>query len=151
MDWDRICYTPYSIFEFFLKPEAMNEACQALLGSPAWPPVMNFTEYALLFAIVCALEAPLYLNIRSLSWRMRFAALIKLNLATHPLITYAWPLLLNHYQVSTASLILSGEFFAFVTEMLLLYFGFKVSLKTAFIFSLLANLFSWSFGLYLIV
>ncbi len=151
MDWDRICYNPYSIFEYFLRPATLSDACQMLLSSSTWLPLMNYKEYALLFAMVCALEAPLYLNIQSLSWRKRFAALVGLNLATHPAITFLLPALLNNYGFSTAGLILTTETLAFLVEAFILYFAFKVGAKTAFVFALLANLFSWSFGLYLIV
>jgi len=151
MDWSLYCYTPYSIIQFFIKPDSLDLECRMLLEAPTWLPNVGVLEYFVLFALTCGLEAPFYMSIRSLNWSKRFRALIALNLATHPAVTFIWPHIMYGLDQNAGAYILAAETFAPVVEALLLIFVFKVGAPAAFLFAILANLVSWGFGLYLIV
>ncbi|MEQ1875028.1 MAG: hypothetical protein ABL958_00185 [Bdellovibrionia bacterium] len=151
MDWTLFCYTPYSVIQYFVARPTLHEECNMLLSAPTWLPDMPLSEYLLYLIITCGLEAPFYMSIRSLSWQKRVAAIFILNIATHPAVTFLWPVFLDKYDFTTAGMILTVETFAPVTEALILIFGFRVKPATAILVAFLANLVSWGLGLYVAV
>ena len=151
MDWSLLCYSPYSVIQYWVARPTLDEECLALLSAPTWIPDLPLSEYLLYFIITCALEAPFYMAMRQISWQRRVAAIFILNIATHPLVTFFWPVFLDRWDFTTAGMITTAELFAPLTESLILWLGFKVPAARAFLFAFLANLVSWGLGLYVTV
>jgi hypothetical protein len=127
--------------------------CDLVLRPPPTPGVApNFVTYLELFATTCALEAVIYwpafawLQPAS-KWSTRTKAILGVNLATHPAVVFLLPLLAARLEISYACYLASAEIFATVIEALLLRWVFRFSMQTAFIVSIVANLFSWWIGL----
>lgn len=110
---------------------------------------MSVLEYAKILAATLALEFPLYwLFFRSMGWKKVVALTFVVNLASHPLVTFAWPLLIQKMGWSFGHFILAAELFAPIVETLIIRYGWKISWKRSILAAFVANLLSWTMGSY---
>jgi len=108
----------------------------------------NLWHYALYFFWTCVIEAPVYaFALRTLTWRRRAAAIVGLNLATHPLVYFAFPLLALRLHWDPLRAVLAAEAFAVLVEAVLLWrMRRSGSFVAALAYSFAANLASFVFG-----
>ena len=71
-----------------------------------------------------------------------------MNIATHPIVSWFFPWLMNTLQRPTSNYILLSELFAPLAEAILLRYVFKLSWRLSLLASIFANIFSWWAGLY---
>ena len=72
-----------------------------------------------------------------------------LNLATHPIVFFVFPYFLEKTGSDIFTYIWTAEFFAFAIEAMILKLYYRYSWRSAVWASGLANLFSWSVGIWL--
>lgn len=122
------------------------QCAETLLEPIAVDPVGPF-EYLKFFAMTLALELPMYHRLLPLmSFKRKAAAALVVNVATHPLIFFVFPLLLKSLGGTYFQYLVAAEVFAPVAEALVLWKAFGVGFKRAGTAALIANLFSWGIG-----
>ena len=134
---------PLSIFSYFA-----SEVCGDVYGKVSVVYTLSAAQYLQLFLLTVLLEGPIYWLIlrKSLSTRKIIAAIFIVNLATHPLVCFAFPRIGQHLHWSEGCTEILSEIFAPVVESSILLFVFKVKPKKAFLAGFAANLFSWLIG-----
>jgi len=146
-----VCLSPPVIFEFLLGP-SVDFQCKILLASGDSFVALSLMQYLPVFLWTCILEAPFYLiclRLKKTSWQRSFAILFFANLATHPLVTFAFPLLAEKWQLPMVYSALLKETFAPVVETLVIKKFSRLSWLGSIALSFAANLFSWWVGAYL--
>ncbi len=78
------------------------------------------------------------------------ALILILNLATHPLVTFVFPMFGQGLGLNMASAIVLKETFAPLVETLILRRGSNLSWSEAAALAVAANLFSWWLGAYIV-
>ena len=139
------CQTPSALARFFLARSTLEPDCLwALLLKPRPAPV-SFPEYLGIFALTCAIEAPVYaMALRSRGARTTALAIAALNLATHPLVFFAIPRAVSSLGGHNSTSLLVAEIFAPAVEALLLWRIRGGSAWSSLAYALAANLLSWS-------
>lgn len=130
----------------------MAAGCRILLEPPMSVNFPAWRTYLGLFGITCILEGPIYWAFfRSLlSTKRILQAILLLNLATHPLVTWGYPWIFMSRKFLVRDYLLAAEFSAIAIEALLLMTIFKTGKGRALLSSFAANLFSWWTALYLL-
>lgn len=105
-------------------------------------------DYLSLFSLTYALETPIYfLGLRKYSKlrQILFISLV-LNLATHPIVCFLFPVLADILRMNYDQYLILAEVFAPLVEFLLLRFVFKFSMQRSLLVAVAANLVSWLIG-----
>lgn len=141
------CLTPWN---FLLYLFGFNNQCADIFLITGLTSHYTTAEYVPYFIKTFLLELPIYfLLLKTQQSKIQILKTVFiLNIATHPLIFLAFPLALDLFNGNYLTYLLCAEIFAPTVEILLLKFYFKIDFKKAFAFSLFANLFSWSIGVY---
>jgi hypothetical protein len=124
-----------------------------ILNSAAEVPRVSFSIYLLVFLLTCLLESPFYfflLKSYKPFYRQPLLALFIANLSTHPMVCFGIPALVAHYGGSYGVSNSIGEVFAPTLEALLLWRVWKVPAAQAIAGAIVANVFSWWVGVYLV-
>jgi len=144
-----MCYSPWSILKYFFYHGGLDDVCWTILQSPTTSGEGNLIAYVAVFLLTCSLEAPIYF-LAAHKWKFKphqtLHQILVLNLATHPLVYWVFPRVMEALEWRAAYMVTSAEVFAIVTEALLLKYCWKYSWRWAWGASLIANLFSWWAG-----
>jgi hypothetical protein len=138
-----ICYYPWNLFSY---------ECGLVLGTAVGRNHSSFLFYLGVFLLTCSLESIFYFiaaKKQKLTHSKTIEQILVLNLATHPIVFFIFPLLLEKAGSDILTYIWTAELFAFAIEALLLKFRYRYSWTMAILTSGLANLFSWSVGIWL--
>ena len=139
------------LFDFYTN-RSLDLECTVLLSSAEAPIPMSFTTYATTFVLTCGLEALVYLPILLLKKNKlarSLALVLILKLATHPLVTFVFPVAGAALGLGTAAAIIIKESFAPLVEALILRRGSNLSWTASAALAVTANLFSWWLGAYI--
>jgi len=102
-------------------------------------------DYAILFLKVLILECPFYfIALRRSLWLKAFTVLVTANFLTHPLVAFGIPCIAKTILGS----IFVGELYAPIMEFFILWKVGKLKLSESFLVALIANIFSWQFGIF---
>lgn len=138
-----VCYYPWTIFSY---------ECGLVLGTEVGQNQTSFLFYVGLFLLTCFLESIFYF-ISAKKYKLTNAKIVEqilvLNLATHPIVFFVFPYVLEKAGSDIFTYIWTAELFAFAIEAILLKFRYRYSWKMSFLTSGLANLASWSAGIWL--
>lgn len=146
------CLAPNVLFDFYTNRQLELE-CTVLLSSSETPVSMSLLTYVSTFAWTCGLEALVYLPLllaRKNKLTRALALILILNLATHPLVTFVFPMFGQGLGLNMASAIVLKETFAPLVETLILRRGSNLSWSEAAALAVAANLFSWWLGAYIV-
>lgn len=133
------CFSPLSLALSYLHPDSVSMICASFLSVPTSPSGIALPYYLFLFALTFLLELPFYRSVRTT---------LILNLATHPAVIWLFPYLFEGQERRT--MVLWAELFAILLEFVLLFKLFRYPWKRALGLTLVANLFSWWAGQYLV-
>jgi hypothetical protein len=147
-----LCFTPPNVILGFVDPAALAATCAAIQNVGASATSTALPAYMAVFAINALLEAPAYgiagyLNKQTPSTIL--GQILILNIATHPIVYYLFPLFAGHAAWTLLTLAGTSEAFAIVVEAALLKIVWNFSWSAAAFASLAANLTSWWVGAYL--
>jgi hypothetical protein len=148
----EVCQTPATLVQFFFAKASLSPECLwALLVGPR-PRSTTLGEYALVYFFTCLIEFPFYwLGLRNRCGLVKIAwVTLVLNLATHPLIYFLFPLLVFRLHGGSYQSLLASEVFAPVVEAMLLYGITRLNVITVVASSVVANLCSWWIGAYFV-
>ena len=143
------CYGPSRLVQYWLFREKLPLECWSTLNMEMSLPDLTLGSYLLLFSLTLLLEFGIYWAILRRQRKLADIAVssVCLNIATHPAVTFLFPVLAVRQQATTAVYITQAEIFAPLVEALLLYFVFSLPARTSLLASLTANLVSWGVGL----
>jgi hypothetical protein len=146
------CVAPIAVLRSLAGDPSLDLVCRMLLEDAVQPTQMGLGFYLVIFATTCFLEAPFYywFTHKSLRLSKQIEMILVVNLATHPFVTWVFPLLFLKLQSSFGEYVIAAEIFAPVTEALLLRLVYKQSWQRASFTAFIANLFSWWIGPYLL-
>ena len=107
-------------------------------------------QYLPYFIKTCILELPIYfIFLRSSRSFFRIVVITFIvNLATHPIVFMLMPILLTKLNLNYLQYLCIAETFAPLIEALILAFYYQFSSRVSFWAALVANLFSWTVGIY---
>lgn len=138
-----ICYYPWNLLSY---------ECGLVLGTEVGQNHATLLFYLGIFLLTCSLESIFYF-ISAKTQKLKNSKIIEqilvLNLATHPIVFFIFPLVLEKTGSRIFTYIWTAELFAFAIEAILLKFRYRYSWTVAILTSSLANLFSWSVGIWL--
>ena len=141
------CLTPwFLVYNLFA-----DNACAEIYTSGLPTDPISLAEYLPYFLKTFILELPIYAIIlkSQQSFVKTLTANTLLNLVTHPFIFILLPMLLvKSDSINYLNYLTIAEIFAPTVEALILFKVFKLPLKKAIVSAVLANLFSWSVGVY---
>jgi len=145
------CVSPLSLWLSFTSSPSLRLACQVILEGTTEATHMPFQQYLVFFMLTCLMEGPIYwwATPHILSPLRRIFVIFWVNIATHPVVTWVFPLLFSRLHRPNRETILTSELFAPVIEALMLKFQFKLPWHRALLASGVANLLSWWGGAYL--
>lgn len=146
------CYTPFTILLAWVHSDSVRTQCLAALENESVRYDGTFSKYLSIFALTCLIEFPFYWMAGKRAGRKIkdiLAQTIILNLATHPLVLWVFPLWGEIYGLNMLQTTTFSELFALIVEALLMFYLFRFSWRIAFTTSLLANLASWWLGAYI--
>ena len=126
--------------------------CGLVLGTSISSNQVTFFAYLQFFLLTCFLESIFYFffgKLQKLTSLKILKQIFILNLATHPIVFFIFPYFLEKAGSDIFTYIWSAEFFAFIIEALILKWYYHYPWKRAVWASGLANLFSWSVGVWL--
>ncbi len=126
------CDHSFSVFQYFLKGE-----CAEVFAPAPSDPGIGIGAYLLFFALTCLFEWP---------WYRKPVRVLFLNLLTHPLVVWGWPVLIRNLGGGYGTYVLTAEAFAPTLEAWALHRIWKVPARRAVWIALGANLFSWLVG-----
>ena len=126
------CDHSYSVFRYFFEGDCVDVFARSPLS-----PGIGVAGYAFFFALTCLFEWPWYRNP---------VRVVILNLLTHPLVVWGWPVLVRNLGGSYGVYLLTAEAFAPALEAWALHRIWKVPASRAVGVALGANLFSWLVG-----
>jgi hypothetical protein len=140
------CLTPWNLLWNLFHAHQ----CVDIYSSTDLNGAYGFFDYVPFFFKTYALELPIYYLFlrKTRDFLQILNADLVLNLATHPIVFFIIPMVLAVFQATYMQYLFIAEIFAPVTEALILYYFFKLSLRRAFAAAILANLFSWSVGIF---
>lgn len=145
------CLTPDIIYKAIIHPAEISLNCDFILNHLVQPTEFHLNSYLSAFLLTCLLEAPFYL------WAFRFSLLFKsitllfiANIITHPIIYFLLPWFFSLLKMNTLSFIVIAEIFAPITEAIILWRFAKLPIGRALIMMILANIFSWYIGAWLL-
>ncbi|MGZ3690094.1 MAG: hypothetical protein ACXVAX_01235 [Pseudobdellovibrio sp.] len=141
------CLTPWDLVHHFIQSQPQ---CVDVYGAAPPSDSIGLTEYLPFLLKTLILELPMYYLLLKKVKSFKEVLIINLfvNLATHPIIFIAMPPLLNAFHFSYLSYLLIAEIFAPVVEALIINKYYKVNAGRAWAASIIANLVSWSIGVY---
>ncbi len=144
------CASPWGLAVFLLNLVDPSSECYEVHQSLVTASDFELSFYLKYFGMTLLLEGPIYfLGLTMLPWPKRLLAIVVVNLATHPIIFYIFPLILSRFDATYSTYLLTAEIFAPVVEALLLWKLFKLSPSKAFSIAIAANLISWWLGVLL--
>ena len=140
------CLAPWSV----IINQFVTHSCAEIYTSPLPTEFINLAEYLPFFFKTCLLEFPIYYLVlhQFKKWHQLLLISILLNLATHPFIFLGLPVIFAQFNRNYFQYLITAEIFAPVIEMLLLFYLFKIKWRSAFFSALLANIVSWTIGIY---
>jgi len=140
------CLTPWAV----VINQFAQHSCGDIYASPLANDSFSFFEYLPFFLKTMLLEFPIYYFFLRKAYRLDKILLINflINLATHQIIFLAMPSVFIKLDFNYYQYLMIAEIFAPTVEALLLRFAYKLNWKTAILASVLANLFSWTVGIY---
>lgn len=145
------CVTPWGLLLSLLGAYDVNSVCYEIHHSPVEPGEWSWAFYLPFFGMTLLLESPIYFfGLSALSKLKRIQAILLVNLATHPIIFYAFPEVLSRMSATYGTYLLAAEIFAPVVEALILWKGFRLPPLRAFTISIATNLISWWIGVLLL-
>ncbi len=151
------CFSPPGLIIDLLMPLNSSIECQEILNLVSEIPEFSFRVYFKYFFYTCLLESSFYFAAVTSSsksnrplWQRYLSTVILCNLATHPIVCFGIPWLVSLFQGTYRESLSIGESFAPLIEGLLLVYVWRVPRTPAWILSILANLFSWWVGIYLV-
>lgn len=137
------CYYPWNLLSY---------ECGLVLETSILRSQSSLLFYLGIFLMTCALESIFYFifgKIQKLTTPNILQQILILNLATHPIVFFFFPYILEKAGSDIFTYIWTAELFAFVVESLILKVRYRYSWMIAILTSGLANLFSWSIGIWL--
>ncbi len=137
------CYYPWSLFSY---------ECELVLGNILFQNQTRFLFYIGLFLLTCFFESIFYFPIgkwQKLSMPKIIEQILVLNLVTHPVVFFVFPYFIETTGGNVFTYIWMAELFAFLTECLILKYRYRYSWSAAVLTAGLANLFSWTAGIWL--
>jgi hypothetical protein len=138
-----VCYYPWNLFSY---------ECELVLGHQLFQNQSSFLFYLGIFLMTCFLESIFYFLVgkwRKLTIPKIIEQILILNLATHPVVFFVFPYFVEGAGSDVFTYIWTAELFAFVIEALILKYRYRYSWALAILTSGLANLFSWTVGIWL--
>ena len=122
--------------------------CEEILRNPIQGQVYPLEQWGVAFLLTIGLESPIYwLGLRrKLPLPRIAAAVLILNLLTHPAVWYLWPRIGVQEGWSFRNYALFSEAFAPTLEALALILGFRISPGRAVFTAVAANFCSWWIG-----
>lgn len=141
------CLTPWSV----VINQFSSGDCTPLYAAYLPNDSITVAAYLFVFLKTYLLELGFYFFfLRPLfSFKKVLCINLVINLATHPIIFLVMPYFFSKYDLNYLQYLIIAETFAPTIEALILIFYFKVNWKTAAAAAVLANIFSWSAGVYL--
>ena len=143
------CLGPVSVAAFLAGASSVPFDCQVMLSSVDAPQAWTIAEYAPIFAWTCLLEAPFFVGFalrKGTGWPRAVALLAAANLATHPVVTFVFPLIAESNSWPIVYSTLGKEAFAPLVETLLVRKITKAGWLASLLIAFAANLFSWWIG-----
>lgn len=157
------CYDPFHVVKYFLGDGGSleSEICRARLAQAVNWDVPEFTVYLKLLSMTVALESliyiPLLVWLGGLRWSRAFLVVIFLNLASHPAFVFGGLAIVKYFGIIKGIYIGVGESLVILLEALLIAWfvrstnqGWLRALKFGGALASIANLFSWTLGLWLV-
>lgn len=140
------CLAPWSV----IINQFTAHSCTEIYTSGLPTESTNLIEYLPFFLKTCVLEFPIYYLIlyQIKKWNQLLFISVLLNLATHPFIFLGLPVIFAQFNGNYFQYLITAEVFAPIVEMLMLFYLFKIKWRLAFFSALLANLVSWTIGIY---
>lgn len=141
------CLTPLGLLNNL---QQLQPQCLEIYNTAVASDAAGFTEYIPVFLLTCLLEFPVYFLFlwKESSITRAVLVIFLLNLATHPIVYLGMPFVFEKWDLNYLQYLLIAEVFAPFIEALLLKKVFHTTWKTAIWAALLANLFSWTLGVY---
>jgi hypothetical protein len=142
------CLAPDTVFDFFAN-RSVELDCKIMLSSVESGSAMALNEYLRVFGWTCGLEAVVYLPLLLLKkngFGRSLLVVIAANIATHPLITYVFPIVFESIGLGVASSVVMKELFAPLVETLVLRRFTNLTWLESATVSFGANFFSWWAG-----
>lgn len=146
------CLAPISVFSYVFGLNMPFE-CAFGLSSLDLAPTIDPGFYVLVFLLTCLLEAPTYFALfvhSKKKLKSMLSAVFSLNLATHPIVVFVIPIWFEYLHKDYGTTLFFSEIFAIAVEAYLLIYIWKISKAKSFFASIIANLFSWWLGVYLL-
>lgn len=138
-----VCYYAWNLF---------NENCELVLKTSVLETDTTLGKYLFVFLLTCLFESLFYFPIgkkQKVSNSKIVEQVLLLNSVTHPLVFFVFPYFLDRQGSDLFTYIWSAELFAFLVEAVLLKVRYRYSWTWALRASGLANLFSWTLGVWL--
>ena len=138
-----------------LKAAGASPECVSYHMAIPRPQMLSIQQYALLFGLTLALEAPVYRAVVKRtrtyygSWSLAGRVLL-LNLLTHPLVCFGFPSFAARAGIEGGISLALSEAFAVLLEALVLNCVWEIPMKRALIGALVANLVSWWLGTWIL-
>jgi hypothetical protein len=148
MNTQTHCVSPPEIIAYF----AGSMDCIRTLSQIPADDYPRLSEYLPAYGFTVLLEFPFYFWVLRKKGRFLSAAIATfgVNLATHPAVWYFWPQLFSKHGLNYGILVSFVELLVPIIEAGLLTLYFKTSFIRTYAIAVLANLFSWWVGVYLI-
>ncbi len=141
------CTTPLGLILFQFGALETTTNCAEVFQTPVTPTPFDLVEYLKYFLWTLGLELPLYyFMLSNLAKLKRLQLSLLVNIATHPIIFFVFPLILSHWNLTYRDYLLSAEIFAPLVEGFIIWKLFKSNPGRAFSAALSANLISWWLG-----
>lgn len=147
------CNSLWHLFVHYLFNDVENLLCQIVLDQPVSSFRISFSTYIRMFGMTNVLEWPFYalfLKQMRVSYIKSLAIVFVLNLMTHPLICFVFPLLGQRLGVTYGQYILFSEAFAPLVEGMILAVYLRQPFAKCFWVAFTCNLISWNVGVFLL-
>ncbi len=138
-----------------LKAAGASPECVSYHMAIPRPQLLSIQQYALLFGLTLALEAPVYHAVVKRtrtyygSWSLAGRVFV-INLLTHPLVCFGFPSFAARAGVEGGTSLALSEAFAVLLEALVLNCVWEIPMKRALSGALVANLVSWWLGTWIL-
>ncbi len=147
------CYNPITLLQYGMNSDSIEFTCRYVLSQKVLETPPNFLDYPLYLLLTVLLELPVYfffLKPRAISIPKFFKHVVKhvaaLNLCTHPLVDFVFPVIAVKMGFSHAIYLSTAETFAVIVEAFYLNTILRQRPVVSFLVALSANLFSWGIG-----
>lgn len=140
------CFTPWAM----VANQFIEHQCHDIYAMIVSDVQFSLVEYLTVFSKTYGLELIIYFFFlrQKYNWREILKINLIINLATHPIVYFGFPLLFSKLQYNYFQYLVVAEIFAPAIEALLLKKIYHFSWKIAITAAVLANLFSWTIGVY---